>query len=71
MDGGIFIRAVDLPKKVYAVTLPNDDDTFDIYVNLHLPEELRRSALEHELEHIRLGHFYDEDPVWINEQEAG
>ncbi len=71
MGSNIFVRTVPLPKAVRAVTLPNDDGTFDIYVNANMPEELQRKALEHELTHIRKDHFYNDDPVWINEKEAG
>lgn len=70
MGSNIFVRAVALPEAVRAVTVPNDDGTFDIYLNALLPEELQRSALRHELCHIRRDHFYNEDPVWQNEQEA-
>lgn len=71
MEGESFVRMVTFPENIRAVTLPNDDGTFDIYVNRHLPEELQRRALEHELAHIRLGHFYDDASVGTNEQEAG
>lgn len=71
MGSNIFVRLVPFPKAVRAVTLPNDDGTFDIYINSNLPEELQRRALNHELEHIRKNHFYNDDPVWINEQDAG
>lgn len=71
MGSNIFVRAIPLPLAVRAVTLPNDDCTFDVYLNANLPEELQRRALEHELEHIRQDHFYNDDPVWLNEQEAG
>lgn len=71
MSSNVFIRLVPLPHAVRAVTLPNDDDTFDIYVNSSLSEELQASAVEHELNHIRKDHFYDCNPVWFNEQEAG
>ena len=54
-----------------AVTLPNEDGTYDIYVNEALPAELRQRAAEHELRHIQQNHFYDYNPVWINEMEAG
>ena len=69
--GNVFVRMVSLPLSVRAVTLPNDDTTFDIYINADLPEELQNKALEHELVHIRRNHFYDEKPVWENEAEAG
>ena len=71
MGTNIFIRTIPLPETVRAVVLPNDDSTFDIYVNSHLPEELQQRALNHELAHIRKDHFYNDDPVWRNESEAG
>lgn len=69
--GNVYVRTVSLPPSVRAITLPNDDATFDIYINAELPEELQVKALEHELKHIRLGHFYDEHPVGENERQAG
>ena len=71
MGSYIFVRTIPLPNAVRAVTLPNNDGTFDIYINARLPEELQERALAHELEHIRRDHFYNDDPVWINEEEAG
>jgi hypothetical protein len=71
MGNYIFARLVPLPLAVRAVTLPNDDGTFDIYINANLPQELQDRALQHELNHIRKDHFYNEDPVWLNEKEAG
>lgn len=71
MGNYIFVRMVALPETIPAVTIPNDDGTFDIYINAVLPELLQNRALEHELRHIHLDHFYNEDPVWLNEQEAG
>lgn len=71
MGHSVFVRLVSLPEAVKAVVLPNDDGTFDIYINSNLPEELQNRALEHELKHIRKDHFYNDDPVWLNEREAG
>ena len=71
MGNNIFVRSVPLPEGVRAVVLPNDDGTFDIYLNSTLPDEVQKKALAHELEHIRRDHFYNGDPVWLNEQEAG
>ena len=71
MGSYIFVRTVPLPLAVRAVTLPNEDGTFDIYLNANLPDELQRKALDHELRHIRKDHFYNDDPVWLNEKEAG
>lgn len=71
MGSNIFVRLIPLPIAVRAVVLPNNDGTFDIYINANLPEELQQRALAHELEHIRRDHFYNDDPVWLNEEEAG
>lgn len=70
-ENDVFIRLLHLPPKVRAVTLPNHDGTFDIYVNDCLPKELQYLAIRHELAHIEKDHFYNEDPVAFNEIEAG
>ena len=66
-----FVRRLPFPNRsVKAATFPNDDGTFDIYLNtLYSPAE-QESALRHELEHIRLGHFYSEAPIRQKEAEA-
>ena len=71
MGNYIFVRLIPLPEAVRAVTLPNDDGTFDVYINSNLPELLQNRALDHELRHINMDHFYNEDPVTQNEEEAG
>lgn len=71
MGNYIYVRMVHLPDAIRAVTLPNDDGSFDIYINNALPELLQNRALEHELRHINMNHFYNEDPVTQNENEAG
>ena len=66
-----YIRRLPFPNRsVKAVTFPNDDGTFDIYLNTLYPEGELRSALEHELRHIRLDHFYSEKPIAQKEREA-
>lgn len=66
-----FVRLVELPRTVNGVTLPNDDSTFDIYLNSLLTEDEQKTALEHEIEHIRQDHFYnDVKPLRQIEAEA-
>ena len=66
-----YIRRLDFPNRsVKAATFPNDDGTFDIYVNTLFPEPVQEQALRHELEHIRLGHFYSDKPIRQKEAEA-
>lgn len=66
-----YIRLLPLPFHVEGCVLPNEDGSFDIYLNSRLPEECREKALLHELTHIKKDHLYDIHPVWMNEQEAG
>lgn len=55
-----FIRNVPLPRHINAVTLPNDDSTFNVYVNDRLSPCAQLEALNHELNHIEKAHFYNE-----------
>lgn len=64
-----FVRLLDLPPSVEGVTVPNDDGTFDIYINSLLSEERQHEKLAHELEHIRKDHFYN-DIKTVREVEA-
>jgi len=66
----IFVRYINLPSTVRGVTIPNEDDTFNIYINSTLCIEKQKKALNHELEHIKRNHFYDEEPVIKNEIQA-
>ena len=66
-----FVRLVPLPASVHGVTLPNDDGTFDIYINEMLSEAMRKDRLQHEIKHIREDHFYQEAKAIAQlEQEA-
>lgn len=65
-----YVRLVTLPVHVEGCVTPNEDGTFDIYLNSLLPSERRQRALCHEIEHINKDHLYDVHPVWVNEQEA-
>ena len=47
MGSNIFVRTIPLPETVRAVTLPNSDCTFDIYINSRLPQELQYKALDY------------------------
>lgn len=66
-----FVRLVELPLTVEGCTVPNDDGSFDIYINSLLSGERQRAKLEHELNHIRLDHFYRSGTVAMKEREAG
>ena len=51
---------VELPDGINGITTPDPEHgDFVIAINTKLDDLGRRIALEHELAHIRLGHFYD------------
>lgn len=55
-----FVRYIEFPMTVRGVTVPNDDGTFDIYINSLLCERKREDCLKHEIRHIMQDHFYDD-----------
>lgn len=55
-----FVRCVKLPPRIEGATVPNDDGTFDIYINSVFNEKKRSEILAHELRHIEGGHFYND-----------
>lgn len=65
-----FVRIVELPPKIDGVTVPNDDGTFDIYINALLSEDRQVNRLEHEIRHICMDHFYEDMSVAVCEAEA-
>ena len=65
-----YVRQVPLPIRVEGVTLPNDDGSFDIYINARLSPARQQETLEHELRHIRADHFYLDMPIERMERQA-
>lgn len=66
-----YVRLVSLPMSVDGVSVPNDDGSFDIYLNADQCEARQQDRLQHEIEHIIQDHFYqDTKNVAQLEQEA-
>lgn len=65
-----YVRLVSLPRTVEGVSVPNDDGSFDVYINSRLSPQRRQEILEHELNHIRQEHFYLDMPVSLMERQA-
>ena len=65
-----YLRLVALPRSVEGVSVPNDDGSFDIYINFLLPPQRWQEILEHELNHIRQEHFYLDMPISLMERQA-
>lgn len=53
-----------------AMVFLNEDGSFDIYLNALYPHAQRRTALEHELRHIKAEHFFADVPVSLAERQA-
>jgi hypothetical protein len=68
--GDTFIHLLPLPTKVRALTIPDEYGNFTIIINSNLDDLVQRRALEHELEHVALDHFYDESNVAEDEKEV-
>lgn len=66
----VFVRGLSLPGSVRGVSVAAPDDDFIVFVNDTLCADAQKAAAEHELRHIRLDHFYDDEPVVISELEA-
>ena len=67
----IVIRGIEMPIAVQGVTLPDANGDFNVYINTKCSDEQRRQVADHEIKHITLDHFYNDDPVIVNELEAG
>ena len=66
-----FVRLVPLPATIDGLTIPNDDGTFDVYINASHCEAKQQESLAHEIKHIMEDHFYqDTKAVAQLEQEA-
>ena len=67
-----YIRPLhQLPVSVEAVTVMDSDGNYNVYVNTKLTADKQQQAYSHEIRHIRLQHFYNFDPIVVNEIEAG
>lgn len=66
----VFVRVLKLPNKVKGVTVTDSDGAYCVFVNSEISANEQKKALEHELKHIKLQHFYNNLPVFINENEV-
>ena len=65
------VRFLPFPNRAAkAAVMPNSEGSFDIFVNTLYPEEVQRSALAHELEHLRREHLEKGESAAIQEAEA-
>lgn len=59
-----FIRRINFANRAnQAMTVVNDDGTFDIYLNTLFDDERLAKALKHELMHLESNDFYSDAPI--------
>lgn len=56
----IFVRYIDFPEGIRGGVEIDADGNYNVYINENLSESQKQRTLDHELRHIRLGHFEDE-----------
>ena len=66
----IIVRGIELPPKIKGVTVIDGEGDYNVYINTLLSPDAQKRAQKHELTHIIKDHFYNYDPVIINEMEA-
>ena len=67
----VIIRKYDLHLSCKGLTVLDENDDFNVYLNSKYSAEVQADALHHEFEHIRQGHFYRYDElVSLLEQQA-
>lgn len=55
----IFIRLVSLPQSVHGFVMEDPAGDYNVYIREQDPEELQLRTIDHELQHIVLGHLRD------------
>lgn len=67
-----FVKLVDFPVCTCGgIIMLNDDGTYTILINSRLSHAQNLDSLRHELNHIKNGDFYRDDPIGQIEKEAG
>jgi len=66
----VIIRVLDLPMTIRGATVKDENGDYNVYINARLSEDGRAAAFRHEIEHIRQGHFYSEEPVEVLESKV-
>jgi hypothetical protein len=56
----IFVHELQLPMCIHATTIPDNNGDFTIILNSLLSPRVKKEALEHELVHIKMNHFYND-----------
>jgi len=58
-----FIYYREMPPKIYAFIMVNNDSTYSIFLDPRRDYQHRLEDLKHELDHIRNNDFYNGSPI--------
>lgn len=58
-----FVRLVDLPPTVNGICSPNDDGTYNIYLNSRKDFDHQLDGYDHECDHIEDDDFYGDKDI--------
>ena len=70
LSDNICVKIIDMPIVIKGFTKLCEDDFYNIFINAKYSLEEQRQILKHELNHIKMGHFYIGKPVEECEREA-
>lgn len=59
----VIIRIIDMPTGVKGMTVKDENDDYNIYLNARYSPDQQADAFRHEVEHIRRGDFYTDKSV--------
>ncbi len=66
----IIVRVVELPQCVKGVTVPSNDDCYNIFINACYTQEMQKEILKHELRHVKNYDFNNFESIEIVEERA-
>lgn len=66
----IICRIVDLPYHIGGMTVLDEDGNCNVYINARLSFRAAQYVYQHELQHIKRGHFWSSKPLYLIEKEA-
>lgn len=66
----IIVRIIDLPWSIKGVTVVDENGDYNLYLNSRYTYEAQLTAYHHESRHINRNHFYDDNPVAVDEADA-
>lgn len=65
----IITRVIPMPIGTKGVTVKDSNDDYNVYINSLYSYEVQVQTYNHEKGHILMGHFWDNRPVIMKEDE--